>query len=439
MFGYYLRLGIKSIRRHWALSALMMLAVGLGIGVSMTLFSLHYTLSADPIPQKSDQLYAVRIDSWDPDEPYHDDRPTEPPYQHTFRDLSALLQSDIPTRQAGMFKSYFTLTAIDESDFKPFMVSGRQTTKDFFEMFDVPFLYGSGWDEAAEESLEQVVVLSKDTNEKAFGGANSVGETIRLGAHDYTVIGVLDAWKPDIKYYDVNNGPINDPEGIFAPLALAPSLEIPIGGNNNCWKTEEYTGYQGHLNSECVWTQLWVELNSSTQKAEYMDWLNAYVKEQKTLGRLERPMNNRLDNVVEWLKVNEVVPDDLTVMVGIAFLFLAVCLFNAVGLLLARFLAKSPIIALRRAVGASKRAIFSQHLVEVGLIGLGGGLIGIVLANLGLIGLKHLISDVENVARFSWSLGGIAIGLSLAATLLAGLYPTWRTCRVQPSSQLKTQ
>ncbi|MEM7082240.1 MAG: ABC transporter permease [Pseudomonadota bacterium] len=438
MFGYYLRLGMMSIRRNSGLSALMMLAVGLGIGVSMTLFSLHYTLSADPIPHKSNELFAVRIDNWDPDSPYSDNRPTEPPWQHTYKDAKALLASDVPTRQIAMHKSYFTLNT-DSDDVKPFMVVSRQTTKDFFAMFDVPFLYGNGWDESAEDSFEQVVVLSKSTNEQVFGGEDSVGENIRLGAYDFKVIGVLDSWAPNIKYYDVNNGPIDEPEDVYLPFALTAPLELPIGGNNNCWKNEEIVGFQGQLDSECVWTQFWVELNSASQKAAYMDWLNGYVTEQKALGRFDRPMNNRLDNVVEWMEANEVVPSDLTIMVGIAFLFLAVCLFNAVGLLLARFLAKSPVIALRRAVGASKRDIFSQHLVEVGLIGIGGGLIGIVLAVIGLAGLTKLISDVEQVARFSWSLGGIAIGLSLGATLLAGLYPTWKVCRVQPSSQLKTQ
>ncbi len=438
MFGYYLRLGTKSIGRHPALSFLMMLAVGLGIGVSMTLFSLHYTMSSNPIPEKSDQLYAVRIDNWDPVEPYYNPRPGEPPYQHTYRDSQALLASTIPTRQVAMHKSYFTLNA-DEGDLKPFLVTSRQTTKDFFAMFNVPFLYGNGWDKATEDALEQVVVLSKATNEKVFGGEDSVGKTLRLGAHDFRVIGVLDTWQPLIKYYDVNNGAIDESEDLFMPMSLTSALELPSGGNNNCWKDEEIIGFQGHLNSECIWIQYWVELSSSQQKAEYADWLDGYVTEQKALGRFGRPMNNRLDDVMSWIEVNEVVPNDLTVLVGLAFLFLAVCLFNAVGLLLARFLSKSPVIALRRAVGASKSAIFAQHLVEVGLIGLGGGLIGIGLALLGLMGLRKLIEDVSEVAAFSWSLGGIAIGLSLAATLLAGIYPTWRICRVQPSSQLKTQ
>ena len=438
MFGYYLRLGFKSILRHPALSFLMMLAVGLGIGVSMTLFSLHFTMSSNPIPEKSDELFAVRIDNWEPDEPYYDERPDEPPPQLTFRDSQALLASTVPTRQVAMHKSYFTLNP-DEGDVKPYLVVSRQTTKDFFEMFNVPFLYGSGWDAAAEDSLEQVAVLSKATNEKVFGGENSVGKTLRMGEHDFRIIGVLDTWRPLIKYYDVNNGPIDESEDVFLPLSLTRALELPSGGNNNCWKDEEINSFEDHLNSECIWTQFWVELNSSQQKAEYEDWLAAYVDEQKALGRFERPMNNRLDDVMSWIRVNEVVPDDLTVLVGLAFLFLAVCLFNAVGLLLARFLAKSPIIALRRAVGASKSAIFSQHLVEVGLIGLGGGILGIGLALLGLLGLRHLLDYISAVATFSWTLGGIAIGLALCATLLAGIYPTWRICRVQPSSQLKTQ
>ncbi len=438
MFGYYLRLGIKSIRRHPALSFLMMLAVGLGIGVSMTLFSLHYTMSSDPIPEKSDQLFAVRIDNWDPEDSYYESRPDEPPPQHTYRDSQALLTSDIPTRQIAMHKSYFALDGGND-DVKPFLVTSRQTTKDFFEMFNVPFMFGSSWDAATEDALEQVAVLSKATNEKVFGGENSVGKTIRLGSHDFRVIGVLDTWEPKIKYYDVNNGPIDESEDVFLPMSLTAALELPAGGNTNCWKDEEINSFEDMLNSECVWTQFWVELNTEQQKAAYSDWLDGYVTEQKALGRFERPMNNRIDDVMSWIKVNEVVPDDLTVLVGLAFLFLAVCLFNAVGLLLARFLAKSPVIALRRAVGASKTSIFSQHLVEVGLIGLGGGVIGIGLALLGLMGLSKLIEDIGTVASFSWSLGGIAIGLALGATLLAGIYPTWRICRVQPSSQLKTQ
>jgi putative ABC transport system permease protein len=44
-----------------------------------------------------------------------------------------------------------------------------------------------------------VIVLSKETNDKAFGGANSVGRTLRLDGRDFKIIGVLDEWRPTPK------------------------------------------------------------------------------------------------------------------------------------------------------------------------------------------------------------------------------------------------
>ena len=57
---------------------------------------------------------------------------------------------------------------------------------------------------------------------------------------------------------------------------------------------------------------------------------------------------------------------------------------------MAKFLGAAPLVGLRRALGASKSTIFRQHLVEVGVIGFGGGLIGIGVAALGLLGLRKL-------------------------------------------------
>ncbi len=74
------------------------------------------------------------------------------------------------------------------------------------------------------------------------------------------------------------------------------------------------------------------------------------------------------------MEVNEVVGNDNRVLVRLSFLFLLVCVLNTVGLLLAKFLGKSGEVALRRAMGASRGAVFSQNLVEVGMIGVLGGL-----------------------------------------------------------------
>ena len=62
MFGYYLNLAMRSFRRNRALTALMVLAIALGIGASMTTLTVFYVLSGDPIPQKSGTLFYPRIE-----------------------------------------------------------------------------------------------------------------------------------------------------------------------------------------------------------------------------------------------------------------------------------------------------------------------------------------------------------------------------------------
>ena len=80
------------------------------------------------------------------------------------------------------------------------------------------------------------------------------------------------------------------------------------------------------------------------------------------------------------------VPGDVRLQLWLAFGFLLVCLLNTVGLLLAKFLRRSGEIGVRRALGASRRAIFMQCLVEAGTVGLAGGVLGLGLALAGTVG-----------------------------------------------------
>ena len=58
-------------------------------------------------------------------------------------------------------------------------------------MFDVPFIYGTGWSRAEDDAPGAVVVLSRFMNQKLFGGANSVGREVILDGHPYRVVGVI--------------------------------------------------------------------------------------------------------------------------------------------------------------------------------------------------------------------------------------------------------
>jgi putative ABC transport system permease protein len=217
-------------------------------------------------------------------------------------------------------------------------------------------------------------------------------------------------------------------------------------GNLQCWKFEPINTFKDVQGSECVWIQMWVELPTTEAREKFAAFVDAYWAEQRKSGRFQRPRNNRLTNVGQWLTDHEVVQDDNRLLVYLAFAFLGVCLINTVGLLLAKFLNGAPVSGVRRALGASRASIFVQHLTEVGLLAAVGSFVGIVLSALGLWGVRVLYvasadgsGAYNDLAHFNLTSLGWAIVLAVAAAILAGLYPAWRIGRLTPASYLKSQ
>jgi putative ABC transport system permease protein len=441
MFSYYLRLAIASFRRNPGLTALMIMAIALGISVCMVTLTSYRAAARIPLPDKNDLLYVPNVDSWDPENPYDKDVPGNAPDLQTYRDTRALYASTIPDLKIMMFKAGGVLSGGNKMD--PEYVSARMTTGDFFAMFETPFLYGGGWNAKADEGPEPVIVLSKETNQKAFGGVDSVGKTVLWHDREFRVVGVLDDWEPAPKFFDVSNGSFDDPEQIYVPFTWGQVMELGSDGNTNCWKTEDIKSYQDFLNSECIWFENWVELRTPAKVAAYRKFLDDYVIEQKSKGRFQRPLNNHLYTIEGWMERNQVVGTDNKAMLIMAFALLAVCLVNTVGLLLAKFLNAAPVAGVRRALGASRRDIFWQHLTESGVVAVAGGLAGGLLGVAGIWALRawygRFVQDLERVLPTDFSTFAIAVGISLAAGLIAGFYPAWRIGRAAPASYLKVQ
>lgn len=440
MFLYQLHLAIKSIRRNPVLSALMVLAIGIGIGVCMTAITVYYLMSGNPIPDKSDSLYAVQLNSWEADQPYDEDEPERIQELLTYRDAQALLRSRIAERQVATYRTATTLDP-ENPDINPVLAMTRFTTADFFGMFDVPFLYGSGWDSVADANAENVAVLNFETNEEIFGGENSVGRTITLDTRVFTVIGVLQHWEPVPRFYTAMNNAFQETDAVFVPFLVNESWQKQNFGNTMCWADEPIDSFKDFLNSECIWVEFWAELPSDDVKQRYTNWLSGYIAEQKGLGRF--PAENaaaEIRDVMDWLDYNHVVSTDFRVLIGLAFMFLAVCLLNTVALLLAKISGDAPRIGLFRALGASRANIFRQNLVEVALIGIAGGALGLGLATLGLWGVKAINQGrYDQLVSMDGTLVTFAIVVSLNAAIIAGLYPTWRICQISPATYLKTQ
>jgi len=440
VFSYYVRLALASIRRTPVLSALMVLALGLGIGAFMTTYTVYYLMSGDPIPHKSDKLFAVQLDNWDPNEPPTESASDLQP-QITYKDGQNLVNADTPaSRQVQIYAS--NVIVVPEGDEKPFDESVRATYYTFFEMFDVPFLYGQPWAQGEDEDHAGVVVIGRELNDRLFNGENSVGRNVQLDDQFLQIVGVIDNWQPTPRFYHVDaGGQFEDSEQVYLPFTWAIDQVLPPTGNTNCWAPldDSLPLMEAFLQSECVWNQFWVEIETHGQVAAYKDYLDNYVRDQKALGRFERPLNTFLSSVPEWLEINEVVTNDNRVLVRLSFLFLLVCVLNTVGLLMAKFMGKSGEVALRRAMGASRGAIFSQNLVEIGLIGVLGGVVGTGLAWLGLQAVGNLYRGYQHLVHLDPLMLTTAVGLATIAAIVAGLYPVWRVAQLEPAGLLKTQ
>jgi putative ABC transport system permease protein len=438
MINYNLKLALKSMRRNPIMTGLMVAAIAVGIGVSMTTLTVHYMMSGNPIPEKSDVLFAITIDSWNPLRPFDDDRPERGPHQLTFHDAERLVGFAKAKRQTAMFESSLIIEPTDEDEL-PFEAGARVTGADFFPMFNVPFIYGSGWDKSADAASEAVVVLTRDLNERLFGGKDSVGKRLTMQDTQFMVVGVIDTWEPTPRFYDPINGGFQEINEMFIPFSLTRVLELESAGSDWGWKSEEISSFEQWLNSEASWVQYFIELDSPRDGDDYLAHLDAYVDEQKQLGRFERPMNNDIFNVMEWMAYHEVVANDAKVLLGLSFLFLLVCLLSTIALLLTKFVGKKGEVSLRRALGASRKVIFKQQIVEVAVIGFSGGLIGLLLAWLGLQGIQYLYDAPAGLVRLDWAMTFTAIGISIVSGVIAGLYPAWRVCQIPPAAQLKTQ
>ncbi|MBD7953505.1 ABC transporter permease [Stenotrophomonas sp. Sa5BUN4] len=434
MFAYYVRLAVRSFRRNKVLTALMVVAIALGIGASMTTLTVFHVLSGDPIPGKSDRLFYVQLDP----RPKSGYVPGEEPEEQMTRfDAETLLRDKRAQRQAVMTAGGATIVP-ESSTLKPFSVDSRYTSADFFPMFEVPFQYGNPWTAADDEGRGRVVVLSKALNDKVFNGANSVGRNLTVSGHSLRVVGVLKAWQPQPRFFDLSFSAYGQEEDVLMPFSTSIDLKMGSSGNMNCFGDGSPDGSSYDLNAPCTWLQYWVELDPA-KADDFRQYLVNYSDQQRAAGRFQRPANTRLSSVMEWLDYKKAVPSDVRLQVWLALGFLVVCLINTVGLLLAKFLRRSGEIGVRRALGASRGQIFLQCVVEAGAVGVAGGLLGIGLALIGLYAVRQQPVEYAKLAHLDGSMLVLAIGLTLFASLAAGMLPAWRAMQVTPAIQLKSQ
>jgi putative ABC transport system permease protein len=233
--------------------------------------------------------------------------------------------------------------------------------------------------------------------------------------------------------------PFGESDQMFVPFMNAINRHQTEDGSLSC-NVEAGSGWEGKLRSECTWLQYWVELPTSADVQNYRRYLSNYAAEQRRTGRFSWPARTDVRDVRSWLVYNRIIPNEINILLFVSLGFLLVCLMNAMGLMLAKIMGRAPDIGVRRALGASRKAIFLQCLVETGVVGFAGGLLGLVLTAFGLLMARTLLTrEFALLARLDLIDTVLTVGFAIVTTMLVGLYPTWRASFVQPAWQLKAQ
>ncbi|WP_027485445.1 FtsX-like permease family protein [Rhodanobacter sp. OR87] len=435
MLAYYFQLGLLSLRRNPALTALMVMAIGFGVAASMITWSVFRAVSGNPIPGKSAQLFTPQVDGWGPQQ----NLDGEPAEALAYTDAIALMQAHQAKRQTLLYPVQLSVMPGGQRDL-PLNVNGYAVTADFFSMFEVPFRYGSGWSVRGDDARASDVVISSELNQKLFGGADSVGRTLGLGGHDYRIVGVASHWNPRPRFYDLfsTSGFADEPD-IYMVFNRALDLHMYTNGRNSCRGQLSFTNWTDYTQSNCVWITPWVELDSPAEVASYRSFLANHAADQQRAGRFNWAANVRLRDVMQWLDHEHVVPPESRIALAVALGFFLICLVNTIGLLLAKFMRRAGEIGVRRALGATRGEIYAQYLVEAGTVGLAGGVLGLLLTALGVSGVGILFQpEIARLARLDVSLVGLTFVVAILATVLAAFYPAWRAAHVQPAWQLKS-
>ncbi|WP_105168912.1 ABC transporter permease [Pseudoalteromonas sp. T1lg23B] len=439
MMTYYFKLACLGVRKTPFLSFLIVAMIAIGIAATMTTYTVSYMMSKDPIPAKSQTLFNVQLDNFSKE--YAIEMGDKLNYTLTYQDAMNLIKSDIPRYQVALNSSEEMLSNPARPDLQPENVTVRTTTPDFFNIFEVPIAFGNGWDQQAEDNAAQVIVLSKKTNQRLFNGENSVGQTVLFADKVFTVVGVMEHWSPIPKYYSHAMDTYNDPYDVFIPLNTQMKNEFysSFSADTHCWQEPEDGSFAALIASECSMINMWVELPDEQTKAQYKDFLTSYAQQQQAFGRFPNSTRSKLLTVRERLIDDEMIPNDGKLAVWLAVLFLIVCLLNCMSLMMAKFFGRSKEVGLRRAVGASKQAIFIQFSVELALLGALGGLLGLALAQLGLKILTSIYYYMPaGIMQMNLSLAATTLLLALLCSLLFGLLPILKASQTTPSSQLKS-
>ena len=390
-----LRFSLRMLAKNPGLTITVTLTLALGIGATTAIYTAVYATLIAPMPfPQPDQLVIV----WSK-------------IQGNRNGVSAGDFTDWK-RQSTTFQD---LNAFTGTNFNmagkeaPEMIPAQLTTPGMYRMMGSPFQLGRDFlPEEGVDGKDRVVVLMNKLWRRLGSDPNIIGKTIALDQKPYTVVGVLAPGQSDRLNQD-----------LVAPLVFTPE----------------------QLNHDFHWILVMGRIKAGVtikQAQADMDAVATHVAEanprsNKGWGATVEPLKN--DFLGQETKLT------LWLLLGaVGFVLLIACV-NVANLLLAQGTTRQREVAIRSAVGATRRDVFTQFVTESLMLATMGGILGVGLGYLMLRGLIAAMPEGTLPSEADLRLNIPVLLVAFAATTLAGLLfgcaPAWYAARVDPADSLK--
>ncbi len=266
------------------------------------------------------------------------------------------------------------------------------------------------------EKMSQVCVLGSDTAEYLFSFSDPIDKTININGRPFRVIGVYEskAAKATLGKDDENSYWIKDSIKRQDRLLLLPSTMTRYFNNNQ--SIDQYT----------------VKVKTSDGMKEVVTALNGFLPTivNQYTGYFY------VDNPNEW-KENQQEADDMQsrFLGGIAAISLLVGGIGIMNIMLVTVTERTREIGIRKAIGAERRSIIIQFLIEAAMICGIGGLFGIAVGYIGTMIITKMSFGLVIMPGSGITIGAFAISVALG--IIFGLYPAIKASALQPVEALR--